>query len=100
MGRILDIDEINEERRKACDYFFDESGSCYGCAFYCEECVYDDDGKITDCYDVCYINDIRDKKKTKLKENINILEDYSKTIELSLNELKNIFKKMNENKDE
>ena len=57
MGRILDIDEIQEERRKACDYFFDESGSCYGCAFYCEECVYDDDGEIIDSFDVCYIND-------------------------------------------
>jgi len=57
MGRILDIDEIKEERRKACDYFFAKSGNCYGCAFYCEECVYDDDDKIIDSFDVCYIND-------------------------------------------
>ena len=56
-------------------------------------------GQHSEC-DICYINDIKDKKKSKLKENINILEDYSKTIELSLNELKNIFKKMNEDKDE
>ena len=35
-----------------------------------------------------------------MKENIKILEDYSKTIELSLNELKDIFKKINENKEE
>jgi len=57
------------------------------------------DGQHSEC-DVCYIDDIKDTKKSKLKENIKILEDYSKTIELSLNELKNIFKKMNENKEE
>ena len=57
------------------------------------------DGQHSEC-DVCYLDDIKDTKKSKLKENIKILEDYSKTIELSLNELKNIFKKMNENKEE
>ena len=44
------------------------------------------DGQHSEC-DVCYLDDIKDTKKSKLKENIKILEDYSKTIELSLNEL-------------
>ena len=56
-------------------------------------------GQHTDC-DVCFIDEIKDIKKSKLKENIIILEKYSKTIELPLNELKNIFKKMNEDKEE
>ena len=49
--------------------------------------------------DVCFIKKIKNKKKSKLKENIKFLEDLSLSLEKSLNELKNIFAKINENKE-
>ena len=57
------------------------------------------DGQHSEC-DVCHIKDIHDEKKSTLENNIKILEDYSKTIDSSLNELKNIFKTMIKDKDE
>ena len=55
-------------------------------------------GQHTDC-NICFIADIKDEKKAKLKENIKILEDYSNIIEQSLNELKKINEKIIENKE-
>ena len=49
-------------------------------------------GQHTDC-DVCFIKDIKDSKKNKLKENINNLEDLSNKFEKSFNELKKNLKK-------
>ena len=40
------------------------------------------------------------RKKNKLKQNIKCLEDLSNTLEQSINELKKIFDKINENKEE
>ena len=56
-------------------------------------------GQHTDC-NVCYIEEIEEEKKNKLKENIKFLENYSNEIENSINELKGIFEKINENKEE
>ena len=50
--------------------------------------------------DVCLIKDIKDEKINKLKENIQSLEELSKTLEESINNLKKIFEKINENKEE
>ena len=55
-------------------------------------------GQHTDC-DVCYIIEIKEEKKNKLKENIQHLENLSNTIENSINELKKIFEKINEDKE-
>ena len=55
-------------------------------------------GQHTDC-DICLIEDIKDTKKDLLEKNIEILENFSKSIENSINELKNLFSKINENKD-
>ena len=55
-------------------------------------------GKHKDC-DVCFIKKIKNKKKNKLNENIQYLEELSKTIEQSLKDLKKIFAKINENKE-
>ena len=55
-------------------------------------------GQHTDC-SVCFINDIKDEKKNKLKDNIKNLENLSETFVQSMNELKELFEKMNENKD-
>ena len=55
-------------------------------------------GQHTDC-DVCILNDIKEEKKNKLKDNIKCLEELSKTLEESINKLKLLFEKMNEKKE-
>ena len=47
-------------------------------------------GQHSNC-NICFTTEIKDKKKSKLKENLKILEDYSKNIEQSLNEFKKIY---------
>ena len=49
-----------------------------------------------DC-EVCKIKDIENEKKIKLKENIKYLEDLSQKLQTSINELKILFEKINEN---
>jgi len=56
-------------------------------------------GEHHDC-EICSIKEIKEEKKNKLNENLKNLEEYSKNIEGSIKELKNIFEKMNENKEE
>ena len=56
-------------------------------------------GQHTDC-NACLIEDIKNEKKNKLKENLIFLEDFSNKIENSLNELKKIFEEINKNKEE
>ena len=56
-------------------------------------------GQHTDC-DICLIKEIKDDKKNKLKKNIKFLEELSNTLEQSINDLKNIFEKINKNKEE
>ena len=56
-------------------------------------------GQHTDC-DVCIIEDIKEKKKNKLEENLKNLENLSNSIDNSINELKKIFEKINEDKEE
>ena len=48
---------------------------------------------------VCSIKKIKNKKKSKLVENTKYLEDMSKTIDKSINELKVIFENLNKNKE-
>ena len=57
------------------------------------------DGQHKDC-EVCTIENIKEEKKNKLKQNIKCLEDLSNALEQSINELKIIFNKINENKEE
>ena len=55
-------------------------------------------GQHKDC-SVMPINEIKDEKKKKLEENIKSLEVLSNTLEKSINELKDILVKLNENKE-
>ena len=55
-------------------------------------------GEHKDC-DICFINDIKEEKKNKLKENIKILEDILVNIKESLDSIKLIYEKMNEKKE-
>ena len=50
--------------------------------------------------DICFIEDIKEEKKIKLKENLKKLEELSKTLEKSIVELKVIFEKINKNKED
>ena len=56
-------------------------------------------GQHFDC-NVCSIEKIKEEKKNKLNENLIYLEEFSKTIDNSINELKQIFEKINESKEE
>ena len=71
--------------------------------FCCAKCISkfqnNRSGKHAKC-DVCLINDIKDEKKEKLNKNIKILEDLSNNLKQSIDDLKNIFEKMNKNKED
>ena len=56
-------------------------------------------GEHKDC-DICFIEDIKDEKKRKLNENIQILENLSKSIDELLAKIKIITDKINSNKEE
>ena len=56
-------------------------------------------GQHSNC-NVCIIEDIKDEKKNKLKENIKCLENLSITLNNAINELKKLYEKINENKEE
>ena len=55
-------------------------------------------GQHRDC-DICFIEDIENEKKNKLKENIILLEDLSNNLQQSINELKIIVEKIDKNKE-
>ena len=57
------------------------------------------DGQHKDC-EICIIENIKNEKKNKLKENIKCLEDLSINLENSKNELTSLFEKINKNKEE
>ena len=56
-------------------------------------------GQHKDC-DICIIEDIKEEKKNKLKENIKYLENLSNNLNNSIKELKELFGKIDEKKDE
>ena len=55
-------------------------------------------GKHKDC-EVCTIEEIKDEKRNKIKDNIKYLKELSNTLQKSVEELKEIFEKINENKE-
>jgi len=55
-------------------------------------------GEHKDC-DICFIEDIKDEKKNKLKDNIKSLEDLSNKVIDEIKELEVIYTKINENKE-
>ena len=69
----------------------------------CAECITKlkgkESGQHSDC-DVCFIEDIENEKRNKLKDNIKSLEDISINIEQKINELKPMLEKINKSKEE
>ena len=55
-------------------------------------------GQHSSC-DICDIEDIKEKKKIELNNNIKYLEDLSKKLEESINNLKIVYEKINEKKE-
>ena len=55
-------------------------------------------GEHSSC-EISYLEDIKDIKKNKLKDNINILEELSIKMDESINKIKNAFTKINERKE-
>ena len=56
------------------------------------------EGQHKDC-DVCYIEEIKDEKKNKLKENIKLLEVLEKQLNESMESMKKIFEDIEKNKE-
>ena len=50
--------------------------------------------------ELCFIEEIKEEKKNKLKDNIKMLEDLSINLNKSIEELKIMFEKINKNKEE
>jgi hypothetical protein len=69
---------------------------CSSCITKLKDKIY---GKHADC-EVCFIDNIKEEKKSKLEENIKHLEELSKTLDESINKLKQLFEKMNEKKED
>ena len=55
--------------------------------------------KHNDC-NVCTIEEIKDEKKNKIKDNIKYLKELNNSFKDSINEIKSIIEKINENKEE
>ena len=56
------------------------------------------DGQHSDC-DVCCIEDIKEDKKNKVKDNIKLLEELSTQFNESFNDITKIYEKINENRE-
>ena len=56
-------------------------------------------GQHSEC-EICLLKDIKEEKKNKLDENIQFLDNISKTLEDSINQLKTLFEKINKSKEE
>ena len=69
----------------------------------CAKCITklkgENNGQHSDC-DICFIKDIENEKRNKLKDNIKCLEDISINLEQKINELKPIYDKIDKSKEE
>ena len=68
------------------------------CAFCICKIKGNGNGQHNDC-DICFINDIKEEKKSKLKDNIKSLEELSNKLDESIKNLKIIFEKIIEDKE-
>ena len=57
------------------------------------------DGQHKDC-DICHIEEIKEEKKSKLKENLKSLENLEKTIDENIKALKEVFENIEKSKEE
>jgi hypothetical protein len=88
-----------EEEHKIELKFYCKTHNVLCCAACITKIKGEGNGQHTDC-EVCFIKDIEEEIKNKLKENIKYLEEFSNEIENSINELKKIYEKINKDKEE
>ena len=79
--------------------FFCKTHNILCCAYCFSKIKTKEVGKHRDC-EICLIEDIKEEKINKLKENIKNLEELSNDISKSIKDLKEIYEKMNKNKEE
>ena len=89
--------EINHNNNKLNYYCKNHNQLC--CAACLSKIKDKENGKHSNC-NVCLIEEIEHENKSILIENIKYLLDYSLKIENSINELKKIFRELNERKEE
>ena len=88
-----------EEKHKMELEYFCRTHNVLCCAACIAKIAKNGNGIHKDC-EVCIIEDIKEEKKIKLKENIKYLEELSKTIEDPINNIKIIIDKISKNKEE
>ena len=93
------IDKCKEDNHNDKLEFFCKEHNTLCCACCITKIKNERYGQHHDCT-IFEINDIKDEKRNKLKENINNLEELFKQIEKSIEELKRIFEEINKNKEE
>ena len=94
---LIDICQLDNHHTKF--EFFCKTHNILCCGLCISKIKSENNGQHKDC-DVCLVKDIKDEKKNKLKENIKYLENLSNTLQNSINELKILYEKINENKEE
>ena len=94
---FTDICSEPEHKDKLLFYCKDHNKFC--CAACLSKIKVKGNGEHFNCK-VCLIEEIKDEKKNKLNENIKYLEDFSEKIDNLINQLKALFKKINESKEE
>ena len=93
------IDLCKEENHSLKMVYFCKNHNQLCCAACIAKIKGEGNGQHTDC-NVCFINDIREEKKNKLKENIKNLENLSETFIKSISELKELYDKIYKKKEE
>ena len=105
------VSKLDKDNQEILSVYWDEKGHSEKLIFFCKNhnklccatCLCriknNEIGQHTDC-DVCFIKDIKEEKKSKLKENIKILEDLSKNIEESINKIKKLYEQISSKKEE
>ena len=93
---FIDLCKKNNHEKKFEFYCKNHNELCCVC---CVSQKYKEYGQHKDC-DICPIDDIKEEKKNKLSENMKYLQELSNNLENTINELKTIFEKINQNKEE
>ena len=78
--------------------FFCKTHNQLCCSICISKIKTDEIGNHKDC-EVCKIEDVKSEKMSKLKENINKLEELSKDLQESIDKLKIVFTTINESKE-
>ena len=99
-----DMDDVlsefcNEKNHKLEFQYFCKKHNTLCCAKCITKLKGKENGQHSDC-DICFIDDIENEKRNKLKDNIKCLEDISINLEQKINELKLIYEKIEKSKEE